>query len=1036
MKTIKLITCFLAGLLLLGLVGSAGLVSAQTSEKGTESSSGIAGPFVDPLEAYPHEPAVLTGSLSYQPHIPAESAEPLTPVVQPLRYLPGQSPKAFAPQNAAWIDPVAQVEPGAGSMPEPLAGFPGLNFTHGGSKYFPPDPIGDVGPDFYIQAVNVAVGIFDRQTGSPLYIASFNDFFTGPAETPCDAHHRGDPVVLYDTFVDRWLVTDFAWYDQEPGFYQCLAVSRGPDPVTDGWYFYALRADTGNFERYLNDYPKLGVWHDGWYMTANMFEMITPFRFGVRVWALDRQRMIQGLPLREIHYDLCTFGDCGSLLPAHDNLAQASVADLPPNYLLAARLPDELMLWSFIPDFNTPVSSSFIGPTLIQVAPFVMASSIPQPEQAGVLDSLSFRLMMQLQYRFLRGVESLWLNHTVASSGLAAVRWYEIQQPASPAPVLAQQGTYQPEGLEAGLHRWMASLAVDQDGNMAIGYSAASETVYPSIRVAGRLYPETSGLLPQNEVVVQPGAGSQSVINRWGDYTAMTVAPDGCTFYYTNEYFLETGTNWQTWIVPFRFPSCGMPKGFLMGTVRDASTGQALSGISVRAASLDQTVTVLTGANGDFSLELAEGEYTLTAGPQLPGYPIEDIRTGVEVLVGETSSVDLSLIPYPALTIATLSLQDSGASANGNGAPEPGESNIALWVDLRNDGAATAANITSDLTSDTPGVVIENAFGPYPDIQPGETMTQIFPYTFSLDPGLVCGAQLAFSQVASDNLQTYTHSLNFDAAQSLDRRALFTNNVEYGSLFWRSEGVNDTWAITSSDGYYSPVHAWSDSPGTSYLNHTDASLASPVFNLAGKRRVMVEFALKYSLEPGWDFLYLEYSIDGGQTWQPEPLAFFTGFQAAWQVQQVEAFVLDGQSQAALRFRLWSDMSVVYDGVVLDDISLTYEPFDCQYPIAAPPPAPVPLKPMAGELFRLTSMGGVTFGWMPGPSGASEDGYRLFIDGSQVNDLPAEQTEVRVSLDPGDHIWTVQAYNEFGESPLAALTWFFNPFIQIVPLVFR
>jgi hypothetical protein len=130
----------------------------------------------------------------------------------------------------------------------------------------------------------------------------------------------------------------------------------------------------------------------------------------------------------------------------------------------------------------------------------------------------------------------------------------------------------------------------------------------------------------------------------------MTVARMAA-FYYTNQYLQESGINWHTWIVPFRFPSCGHSKGSLQGSVRSAGSGQALAGVTIRAASLDQTVTVLSGVDGQFLLELAEGEYTVTAGPQPPGYPVADSLSGVVINAGETNTVSLALEPYPSLSL-------------------------------------------------------------------------------------------------------------------------------------------------------------------------------------------------------------------------------------------------------------------------------------------------------------------------------------------------------------------------------------------------
>ncbi|WP_343415412.1 hypothetical protein [Candidatus Amarolinea dominans] len=145
-------------------------------------------------------------------------------------------------------------------------------------------------------------------------------------------------------------------------------MSQTNDPVAGGWYFYALRADTGIFTSYLNDYPKVGVWSDGWYMTANMFDQIGT-GFGVRVWALNRSQMITGGALQEVHFDTCTDATCDALLPANYHGTTAPPAGAP-NYMLSATPPDLLKMWKFHVDWVTPANSTFTGPTLLPISAF------------------------------------------------------------------------------------------------------------------------------------------------------------------------------------------------------------------------------------------------------------------------------------------------------------------------------------------------------------------------------------------------------------------------------------------------------------------------------------------------------------------------------------------------------------------------------------------------------------------------------------------------------------------------------------------
>jgi hypothetical protein len=441
-------------------------------------------------------------------------------------------------------------------MPAPAISFKGMDFQNWGAGW-PSDPNGDVGPNHYIQTVNTSIQIFNKD-GSTAFGPTWFDTFFSTAVAPCgkgpsgldSQNNRGDPVVFYDQIADRWVITDFAWLSDSGPFYECIAVSKTSDPVSGGWWLYTLKAH----DTWLNDYPKFGVWADGYYMSANLFQLPDTFK-GARVWAFNRNELINGAALHAVAFDIYD----GGLLPA--NLRGALPPAGSPEPFVDLEPPNALHVWQFHVDWATPANSTFTGPTSVAVASFAMFPGVPQyaiPQKGSskALDQIDDRFMMQAQYRRIGSTESLWLNHTIDSGGVGAVRWYELRDPNG-APAIYQQGTYKTDTS----HRWMASLAVDGAGNMAIGYSVSSSTMYPAIRYAGRLATDPPGQLAQGETSVIEGAGSQTANSRWGDYSAMTIDPvDDCTFWYTTEYYEATGLNWQTRIASFRYPSC--PSGF------------------------------------------------------------------------------------------------------------------------------------------------------------------------------------------------------------------------------------------------------------------------------------------------------------------------------------------------------------------------------------------------------------------------------------------------------------------------------------------
>jgi hypothetical protein len=476
---------------------------------------------------------------------------------------------AAAPGTAT-ADPAVQTATTAAAAPAPTSSFAGLDYANWGAGW-PPDTNGDVGPTDYVQTVNTSIGIYDKATGTQLAAFTFDSLFSQAASgTPCDSSNQGDPVVVYDSFADRWIISDFAWTSFSSGpFYQCFAVSQSGDPVSGGWNFYAFKTESGSL---LPDYPKLGVWPDGIYMSANDFATTGSQSFkNAQVWAFDRQAMEAGAPATGVTFNLPSRVQgvtVFSLLPSNARTVTGTPPAGAPNYFASIYGSYNIRVWKFHVDFATPSNSTLSGPTNSSIATFnVGPSNVPEALGNNV-DTLSYRLMMQNQYTNLGGSESLWLTHTVGNGGspnVAQVRWYQLPVTGGTiAKSPRQQSTFAPDAK----NRFMPSLALDKLGDLAIGYSVSDKTMYPSIRYAGRLAGDPLSTLTQSETSLIEGTGYQcctfsdgSTNTRWGDYSAMTIDPDGCTFWYTNEYYDAQPTtlhedNWKTRIGSFKYPGC------------------------------------------------------------------------------------------------------------------------------------------------------------------------------------------------------------------------------------------------------------------------------------------------------------------------------------------------------------------------------------------------------------------------------------------------------------------------------------------------
>src|SRR5579884_3140875 len=472
------------------------------------------------------------------------------------------------------------------TMPPPLLTFDGETAAQA-CACAPPDSDGDVGPNHYVEAINVAFRVFDKTNGNPLSpVVTYNSFFAPLTGTPCANANDGDPFVMYDAQADRWVISDFA-FPSFPGtsFYQCIGVSQTGDPVSGGWFLYALQVDPAN-PTFLGDYPKFSLWNDGgtqnaYFLMMNLFSNPTTFN-GVRAYALDRASMLSGGPANAIGFTLSAadVGASYSFVPATFRTGSP-----PPTgrdgMVLCVDSPasnpttlTQVHARFFHVDFANPANATFgVGPTHqpnaeITVNSFVEAwtntngfSIVPQQGVSQLIDTLGDKIMTPVVYQNLGGTESLWAVQTIMlnfPSGPTAIRWYQFDVTGGNFPATAAQQQDWSNNND-GVWRFMPSIAVDASGNVAIGYSSSSPSLHPGMRYAGRLVSDPPNDLPQGEAIMFTGNGSESGTNRWGDYSMTTVDPsDGMTFWHVNEYEPTTGAfNWATRIGKFNFVGGG-----------------------------------------------------------------------------------------------------------------------------------------------------------------------------------------------------------------------------------------------------------------------------------------------------------------------------------------------------------------------------------------------------------------------------------------------------------------------------------------------
>lgn len=641
-----------------------------------------------------------------------------------------------------------------------------------GAFVSPPDTVGDVGPNHYVQCVNLSCQVFNKNGTPAAAVFTIRALFAGSGGTgDCSTLNDGDPIVNYDPLADRWMLSQFAVGNRAGAglAHECILISQTADP-TGAYYAYDFPVP----EPYFNDYPKLGVWPDSYVMTAPLFEGPV---FGQGIFAFNRAKMLAGDPSAEaVFLDLTVaYPGLGRILPADvDGVPPPAGA---PNVLAgitaneAGDPQDGVRLLELKPNFSNPADTTltelvFPGgslavaaydPTFTQVAgncgfAFTARDDLEQPAPANCgmrVDALSDRPMHRLAYRNFGTHESYVFTHTVdvnatpasaVSGHRAGVRYYELRR-TLPGGVWSvnEQATFSPDAT----HRFMGSAAMDGNGNIAVGYSVTDSATFPGVRAAGRLASDPPGGLFQGELLLAAGGRSQtSTGSRWGDYSTLSVDPvDECTFWFTQEYYdavappsCSATACWTTRISSFTMPGCtnaAPTAGTLKGTVTDANTATGIVGALVQTSN---GYSAITTAGGAYSISIPVGNYGATASKVAYG---PESASGIVVTAGGMTTQDFAL----STGVLSGTVTDSATALPLQGA----------LVKLSN-GASTltdvAGNYSFALAPGTYTVDFSRA-GYFPKNQPGVSVGTSG--TSDLDAALDPTPGLTVSSTASDD---------------------------------------------------------------------------------------------------------------------------------------------------------------------------------------------------------------------------------------------------------------------------------------------
>jgi len=780
------------------------------------------------------------------------------------------------PEPEGKIDPLLSrqfthsLETRARAFDAPDFNFDGQGFT----GVNPPDTVGDVGPNYYCQSINSgggAVYIFYDKTDGSIAAGPFTMDALGAGVC---ANGLGDPIILYDWEAERWFISEFTTTSGEG---LCIYISQSSDPLAGGWFAYSFINPNG-----FPDYPKYNVWPDGYYCTTNHGGPNTNLVF-------DRQAMLLGNPatfqaLTTIP-DLSGFGFQASTPADLDGLTPPPAGS--PAYILRHRddevhsgttnpSEDYIEIWEFSTDWGTPANTNLVKVQDIAVSEFDSTlcglSSFfcfPQQGSGTTLDPLREVIMWRLVYRNFGTHETLLGNFVTDIDGndTGGIRWFELRKTGTNPWTLYQEGTHAPND---GKSRWMAGIAMDGDGNIALGYNVSSSTSFPSLAYAGRLATDPLGTLPQagtgGEYVIVEGSAANSS-NRYGDYSSMNVDPaNDCGFWFTGEY--NAASSWSTRVASFTFDSClcvalDAPTGVTATANGDNQIDVSWSAVpgaesysvyrAQESCPATQWVLLDDGVVGTtYSDTTAEGGITYSYA--VTSYDLEEDCESIKSDCDDTSTTgSCTLLPTFDGIQSVVNPQTTGCSLilDWNAGTEVCDGPLTYNVYR-----STTSGFTPDGTSLIASCLTGTTYTDF-DVASG---VEYFYIVRSED-----GTAFGTGPCSSGNEDTNTVELS--GSPSGPNVSLFSDDLESGTGNWTVDantGAN-TWewmddapnAHSGSHVYFAP-----DSPTTQ--DHRLVT-ASPI-DLPANKPALLSFWHKFATESGWDGGVLEYSIDAGTSW--------------------------------------------------------------------------------------------------------------------------------------------------------------------------
>ena len=546
-----------------------------------------------------------------------------------------------------------QLVGGTGTPPALVQSFGGPSIANSaGAGWVPPDTCGAIGRDHFVAAVNQNLSVYDRNGGQRLVNVGLQNFFNSGGSS------AGDPRVAYDHHSGRWIViaTDF-------GTRLWLAVSTGED-ATGTWFKTSINLSQGSDASFWPDYPTLGVDANGIYSASYMVGGNS-----MSLFAIDKAPLLAATPslgtitaFRNLPWE-------GALQPCvtHGNPGRA--------YCISRRSSTTLRLRYVQPPLTSP--------TLVQAGNVQVSGhgSPPTAPQQGSSTGIATNDWRPINAVYRNG--SVYTAQTIAVSGRAAIRWYEVDAASAS---LVQQGTIS----DPVKHYYFPGIAVNADDAVVVGFSGSDANTFVSSYYAGRVSTDPAGTLSAPQLL-KAGAGPYDLVdgngtNRWGDYSLTSVDPLDDRTLWTIQEHARADNAWGTRIGELSPPiPCLDPVAYCTSLPNSAGPGStidwtgapslSLNGFSLSADGLPPNKPGLF-FYGPNQTTLLFGDGIRCVGGQLVRLPV----VLSDLLGGVTQPLDLLAPPF---------------SGGGPGVISPGTlRNFQLWY--RDPAFGTAGFNTSD----------------------------------------------------------------------------------------------------------------------------------------------------------------------------------------------------------------------------------------------------------------------------------------------------------------------------------------------------